>query len=1571
MSDVDELELLPVGPSNTTPRGSRAPSRADSATSHDSGMSKLSDYVVDSLQYMSHTTRASGYQLQEDYLSCGFFSGAIDRSRKKRDAITWAAALCLGGHPTHATKALEAAVVAADARARLPGDTGSKADLRLRHQTMTKWLERHQAARWLCIAAALDSNFVPPVNADVKAYLNLDIWVRHAEFKAARKVGPTEVRNVFVKAMQRLMSEQQRRFSECIIAWMLSRYHSAIAEADAYLSNLGGRPATEPDDILVRFARMMCLINVQEHALAESDAKFLLCSGTKFQRAVGHAVSAALRHSQPTLDHLYREDRLSPEEVKFVYFIAIYVETLLFTQCGRFQAAQRHFQEINVHVPSTPYWGSRLYDAVVCANVAARNKRDLGVNFAGITGQLHVWLSHAFAVDVIEEHQRILAVAENRSVSSLPTAISEADPAEAFLRMLEKSGCCVREDATNSSERPGTAELARKRRSQLLAEDIDTSLMDARCAIASMYVRGRLAIEEKEYGAAWGFLIRAAAHAEELVGSVDFALTLCSPPRIFADVVSVGRTFLEYMVDTTETKQQRCFVEAEVDKRVSLLTKNYPNFVGTFLARAYQAAGRKDFSEALQSATAIAIRFDGSIYGTATQSCLLGMAHRDSEALEAAERLLGMYPHSTAAQRTFRALAESEATMMYRYRGCLPLILADGAVLWHYVRDFTMGILAGLHLLFIVFTAAATGLAGGASNSPSPTGTLARESAGTAGTRPLITYAQHASWIPYIFALLFFIHCIFSTIVADSFVGTVLRRLRFRNSYYNRALFSYRGIFYCNAVTLLVKSTQTSSALVPDEGDVDFYRFVSLIFLLCLFPASTRFWYLTSEDEPLMGPHRWLGLFVLDALASVVTVPVHFGLVLLEPACHLVFFILRTADIGNSTSFGPLGRWYFSIIETLLRSTIPSSRTKYAGLHEDLVWDRDVMFHPENIDSADGLELPAPVKAMLAVKDQKLKERNKNQLDKKQRTDLTKKLYNFLGAATADEAVKLDLEDLDDLYDDEGNLRTTGDADDVFSREEVNANVNPEDMEAAEQRRKQFEALGAKDSVATTVNGRTVCEVYDDEATIWPTVALYEAGDIGFPSSLVVPQVERAHTSMVDKLMSLFMFWLIDHTTLSKEALRNIGPATEVTSAPTPSSHSRRNSRVRAAFGGNDALDDDDVLSSDEMGDANPLASSKGTDPKNGGPRRAAVGTSREGTSADGRASRTAKSSSMSSDGRGEDSFFMATQTSRLPGLSVLTNFEFCSLAQPLIDHWTLVERNEGARDMQALTSTVAVEKERLCSRLSAVPAGSIEFGSQVSDCVTLLAELAISSSSPTATDGRLLKCLYEVFVLPDPDQGSPSDLSRAIAKGNCFALEGLLIGLKVLSAARAVQLSESIFQHPTHRLPLARVMLNSRTRAFDGHKPALQLLSSQFAESIAFEGGGNANEFAAERFLVLDLLKDHRVFGGNVMMEELAITESLEDGHRFFTRAAAKGDERLLQWLFQNNLSGGVDNPLPDGRTALSHAIVGNLASTVRLLVSFGASTNAPIRGESNMTPAALARTLPGASSELLKLFE
>ncbi|ORC87638.1 uncharacterized protein TM35_000212440 [Trypanosoma theileri] len=826
-------------------------------------------------------------------LALGCFHEAFQLSEVNNDVICMAASLIMYGETKQAIKTMEAYIIAscvvAHERYLKPNQTEDHFLLRT-SEVMASWMSSPKIAskvigksarandeeyrravmdtcetinwdsihRWFIIALFLyDDDYKPPEVAWFRYYFALfkqGCPLLHNNVGSSahlKKVRPQEraspIQLLSCSDVEDILLSQcgigEAAFISAVTAWKTHHYRSAITAATDFLSlEETGYEITDPNlRIMAYFIRCMSFIALGERVFASHDAVFLLRDEDEFTSAVGASLTAFLMPLPESLDVIKNYEGPSSQR-RYAYALCEYIHALTLVQLGSMESAVKIIQ--NTLNNTTDDMGELLLDLLVIACTALEDSKTL----------LNIQLS--------PERQLYLAMA--------PVFYGGFGSDCAKLRTHTPAGRLL-----YPKEVPTYASLR-----QMLPFYMN---------------RAHHQFAHHKYIDAWENVSLAVACAEEIIGSVEFAFTECSPLNVYYFGCCVGAEVLNTLLEVMTAKDAVARASTN-HMTVTLLTQEgdilgeevlrkcgewaqrirqfHPNVrLGSIVLAQYRTISRaKNF---ISRAICLAQRYPRSVLAQNCLTLALYANHHIPEAVDQAAKTLQTFPHSREVVAVHRAIVQKDGVYVFNYRTLFPVRYAPGSQ-----RVWTKRMILVIILLFINFIIYVLTLLVNMSNwvvYPEP-------------IKEIAVRLQLPSLFPLFYAVLVIVYAIMAAISPRNLVRTMMHDLFFTSTRLNCFLFPMRGLAFVNTFNALQITIAGNNFLFESH----WYTFLLYVILTCLFvPFTSRVWFLSSMDEPKVGVWSWLTLYAIDIVTGLILLVPHIILFAIEPLSFIAFFFFQ------------------------------------------------------------------------------------------------------------------------------------------------------------------------------------------------------------------------------------------------------------------------------------------------------------------------------------------------------------------------------------------------------------------------------------------------------------------------------------------------------------------------------------------------------------------------------------------------------------------------------------------------------------------------------------------------------
>ncbi|KAH9598634.1 hypothetical protein LSM04_007154 [Trypanosoma melophagium] len=827
-------------------------------------------------------------------LALGCFCEALQLSEGNNDVVCTAAALAMRGEVLQALKTLEGYIIAAcvveHERCLNPNRTEGHY-IRRTSEIMASWMTDSRVAnkvigksaratdeeyrravvnscstldwdtihRWFLIALFLyERDYKPPEIPWFRYYFALfkqgspPVDPRVASSKSHKKVRSNErlspIQLLSSNELEDILLSQcgmgDTSFISAVTAWKTYHYRSAITAATDFLSlEESGYEITDSNmRIMACFIRCMCFIEIGERGFAAHDAVFLLRNEDEFTSTVGASIATFLIPLPECLNVLKSFEGPALQRY-YAYALCEYVHALTLVQLGSMESAVKIIQSALVTAPDVDV-GERFLDLLVIACTALEDSTTI------------------LDVQISPERQLYLAMA--------PVFFGGFGRDCANLRTHTPAGRLL-----YPKEVPTYASLR-----QMLPFYMN---------------RAHHQFARQKYIDAWENVSLAVACAEEVIGSVEFAFTECSPINVYyfgccvgAEVLNtlleimtakdaVARASTNHMTAALLTREGDVLGE-EVLRKCSEWTERmrqfHPNVrLGSIAVAQYRTISRAE--NFISRAICLAQRYPRSILAQNCLTLALYANHHIPEAVDQAAKTLQTFPHSREVVAVHRAIVHKDGVYVFNYRTLFPVRYAPGSRgVW------TKRIILVMILLFINFIIFLFTLIVNLSDwlvYPEP-------------IKELAVRLQLPSMFPLFYAILVVVYAILAAVSPRNLVRTMMHDLAFTNTRLNCFLFPMRGLAFVNTFNALQITVSGNNFLF----DSHWYTFVLYVILVFLYvPFASRVWFLPSLDEPKVGVWTWLTLFAIDTVTALILLIPHIILFAIEPFLFIAFFFFQ------------------------------------------------------------------------------------------------------------------------------------------------------------------------------------------------------------------------------------------------------------------------------------------------------------------------------------------------------------------------------------------------------------------------------------------------------------------------------------------------------------------------------------------------------------------------------------------------------------------------------------------------------------------------------------------------------
>ncbi|KEG11570.1 hypothetical protein DQ04_02481050 [Trypanosoma grayi] len=836
-------------------------------------------------------------------LSVGCFDEASRLSHANNDVLCWVASLTMCGDTVLALKTVEAYVIAmsvvAHERRLRPGELDERLVQRAT-EIMVSWLRSPKAATKVigkswhaadeeCRAAVLDA-------CDVVDWDGVHRWFLIALFLHDKEYKPPNVtwfryffalfteENATARArpVRAVKALKQRRavlqplttnevedilLSYCtkfdmdlistITAWKTRHFRSAISSATAFLGveDEGFMITDMHMRIMARFIRCMCLIEIGERTMAANDALELLRCDDEFVMTVGSSISAFLVPVPQAVDVVTSYKGPIPQR-RYAHALCEYIHALTLVQLGSLKAAVKIIQLV-IPLALDHDVGEWLLDLLTIACTGLEDSATILKYPLSPQRQLYIAMCPAFF------------------------------------------GGFGRECAKLHTHTPAGRLLYPKK---LL------TYVSLRQSLPYYMNRTHYQIAQQKYIEAWEQVCLAVGCAEEIVGSVEFAFTECSPLCAYYLGCTVGVEVLQRLLEvmmtreavangveggsTAEMLQEEGDLLGEEVLRKCLewaqrIRQFHPNArLGSVALSQYFNMSRKE--QFISRAICLARRYPRCVLAQNCLTLALYANHHIPEAVDQAARTLETFPHSREVVAVHRSIAQKDGTYIFNYRTLFPVRYAPGSQ-----RVWTKRMIVVMVLLFVNTIIFLVTLLVNMSNWLTYPESI----------KELAIRLQLPSVFPLLYAFLVVFYAILAGLSPRNLTRTMMQDLFFSDTRMNRFLFALRGIAFVNTFNAMQITLAGNNFLF----DSNWYTFFLYLVIACVFvPFTTRVWFLPSLDEPKDGVWTWLTLFAVDTATAFILVVPHIILFAVEPIMFIIFFFfqpVRRPDEENVSGY--------------------------------------------------------------------------------------------------------------------------------------------------------------------------------------------------------------------------------------------------------------------------------------------------------------------------------------------------------------------------------------------------------------------------------------------------------------------------------------------------------------------------------------------------------------------------------------------------------------------------------------------------------------------------------------------
>lgn len=625
-----------------------------------------------------------------------------------------------------------------------------------------------------------------------------------------------------------------------ICAWKTRRYRSVTTSATEFLALAGGDQVILDDymSIMVRFVLCMSLIELGERTLAGKEVAILMQHKEPFVAMVGCSIATFLLPLPECIGRITSFNGPIPRR-RYLIALCEYIHALTLLQLGSMEAAIRVIREA-LPYSSSHNVGEWLLDILCIACTAIEDSKTISEWPVSVHRQLYLALAPAFF-----------------------------------------GGFNMHELKVNMKSPLGRMVYPRR-----------TALCASIKQMLPVYmVRANQKFAKGEYVEAWENVTLAVACAEEIIGSVEFAFTDCSPMLVYAFGCRVGEHVIgELMSSSTSEEFSTCSVAGDtaalVQKSDMLgesviqlclqwarrIREFHPNArLGALtMSKCTTFAHTDNF---LSRAMDVAHRYPGSALAQNCLTLALYGNHNIPEAADSAANALQTFPHTVEVKALYGYMLKKDGLYYYNYRGLIPIHCSPCNDYKWAKRNITTLILLLINVVVILVTLSLN---------------LPNVFSLSETAREIAVRVQLPTLIPISYTLVVFTYAITASFTKNNLTHTILQDLFFDNGPLNRFVFAMRGIAFVNASNALLITIAGNNFLFTSH----WYTFLFYLVLFIVFvPFTSHLWLLPSSDQPREAMWTWLALVSIDVAATAFLLVPHVILFVIEPLMFALFFL--------------------------------------------------------------------------------------------------------------------------------------------------------------------------------------------------------------------------------------------------------------------------------------------------------------------------------------------------------------------------------------------------------------------------------------------------------------------------------------------------------------------------------------------------------------------------------------------------------------------------------------------------------------------------------------------------------
>ncbi|KAH8612594.1 hypothetical protein ERJ75_000868600 [Trypanosoma vivax] len=857
----------------------------------------------------------------------GHFDESCALGSRNNDLMCWVASMAMRGETGRALRTMEAFVVAAcilSYERRTKGDkeeafllfrlseimlnyiSGEKLEakvvgkslLAMDQQCRSTVLDACQIVnwdaihRWFIIALILhDEDYTVPNILWLRYFFALfpngdPPWNSEQKMRAVRRESVTKLSfqpmdgHEMLEMLISHCEENERLLISAITAWKLRRFRSAISSATEILNMEDGenKITDEYMRVFLIFIRCMCLVEIGERTLAARDAVSLMKHDKSFIAVVGAGIASFLLPLPQGID-LVRQFDGSPNQRRHAFALCEYVHALTLIQLGSMESGMEVIMKALKYAPlhDVKEW---LTDLLVVACIALEDSTTLADLSLTPHQQLYIALCPAFFGGFRKHNLR--------------------------LRLNTPAG-------------------------RLISPKCVPRYASVRQMLPYHMSRSHQHFSKEKYLEAWEEVSVAVGCVEEIVGSLEFALSDCSPLFVYTFGCRIGErvlgTLMELMTSTGdlskrfdenllslrgpkgnalgETVVRQCL------KWANRLREFHPNVrLGRLVVSKCHCFCHED--DFVSRAINIAQRYPLCVLAQNCLTIALYSNHHVREAADCAEKMMQTFPHSAEVKALYKYMLRKDGVYYFNYRGLIPVHFAPGSQqMWTFRGVFALMLIVVNLFLFLATLAL---------NMPST-------AHGPESMKEIAICLQLPSVAPLFYFIVIFVYAVMTCLSRQNLTRTVLQDLFFCDGRFNRFMFALRGMAFLNAFNALQITLAGNNFLLQSH----WYTLALYLFLLLVFvPFTSRTWFLPSFDEPMEGIWTWLTLFAIDMAAAIIMLVPHIILFMLEPFMFILYFFFRPPQPPtDDTLSGNVGKRLF--LHKVTAKTAPSRYSMGSG----------------------------------------------------------------------------------------------------------------------------------------------------------------------------------------------------------------------------------------------------------------------------------------------------------------------------------------------------------------------------------------------------------------------------------------------------------------------------------------------------------------------------------------------------------------------------------------------------------------------------------------------------------------